>query len=255
MQDTPETRHLTIGGLIFPNMDQCDFTGPFEVLSRLANATFHTLWKEKGPVRDMRGLHLVADTSFAEAPQLDVLLVPGGYGQEEAAADEAVLAFLRKQARGALYVYSVCTGALLCGAAGLLRGRKATTHWTAMAALPFYGALPSDDRVVVDGQYISAGGVTSGLDGALVLAALLRGDQAAKELQLYMAYDPQPPFDSGSPAKAPADVLAAVRAQARTITEQRLASARTYAAASAALAARSRLAGNRPTRHLNRWPV
>ncbi|XYK64824.1 DJ-1/PfpI family protein [Serratia nematodiphila] len=230
MQKTPESRHLTIGGLIFHNMDQCDFTGPFEVLSRISNSTFHTLWKEKCIVRDMRGMQLVPDTSFQDAPQLDVLLIPGGYGQEEAAADEEVIAFIRKQAERALYVYSVCTGALLCGAAGLLRGRKATTHWTAIEALPFYGAIPSHDRVVVDGNYISAGGVTSGIDGSLILAALLRGEQVAKELQLYMAYDPQPPFDSGSPAKAPNDVLSIVRAQAQRITERRLASARRYAA-------------------------
>jgi len=229
MQTIPEGRHLRIGGLIFPNMDQCDFTGPFEALSRVPNSTFHTLWKDKSIVRDMRGMQLVPDTSFEEAPQLDVLLVPGGYGQEEAAADEEVLTFIREQAKGALYVYSVCTGALICGAAGLLHGRKATTHWTATDVLPFYGATPSNDRVVIDGNYVSAGGVTSGIDGSLILVALLRGDQVAKELQLYMAYDPQPPFDSGSPAKASADVLSAVRARASGITEQRLASARKYA--------------------------
>jgi cyclohexyl-isocyanide hydratase len=229
MTTIPEHRHLKIGGLIFPNMDQCDFTGPFEVLSRLPNSTFHTVWKDKAVVRDMRGLQLIPDTSFDEAPALDVLLVPGGYGQEEVSASEHVLAFIREQARHALYVYSVCTGALICGAAGLLHGRKATTHWTAMEALPFYGAIPRAERVVIDGAYISAGGVTSGIDGALILAALLRGEQVAKELQLYMAYDPQPPFDSGSPGKASAEVLSAVRARARGITEQRLASARHYA--------------------------
>lgn len=229
MQKIPESRHLKIGGLIFPNMDQCDFTGPFEALSRIPNSTFYTLWKDKRIVRDMRGMQLVPDTSFEEAPQLDVLLIPGGYGQEAAAADAEVLTFIRGQAQRALYVYSVCTGALLCGAAGLLDGRKATTHWTAMDTLPLYGAIPSDDRVVIDGNYVSAGGVTSGIDGSLILAALLRGDEVAKELQLYMAYDPQPPFDSGSPTKASASVVSAVRAKAREITEQRLASARAYA--------------------------
>jgi cyclohexyl-isocyanide hydratase len=229
MEKISENKHLKIGSLIFPNMDQCDFTGPFEALSRIPNSTFYTLWKDKGVVRDMRGMQLVPDTSFEEAPQLDVLVVPGGYGQEEAAADEEVLTFIRAQAKRALYVYSVCTGALICGAAGLLHGRKATTHWTAMEVLPFYGATPSHDRVVIDGNYVSAGGVTSGIDGSLILAALLRGDQIAKELQLYMAYDPQPPFDSGSPTKASADVLSAVRARAQEITEQRFASARKYA--------------------------
>lgn len=229
IQAISQDTHLRIGGLIFPNMDQCDFTGPFEVLSRIPNSTFYTLWKDKHVVRDMRGMQLIPDTSLDEAPQLDVLIVPGGYGQEEVGADEEVLAFIRAQAKNALYVYSVCTGALICGAAGLLHGRKATTHWTAMGVLPFYGAIPCDDRVVVHGNYVSAGGVTSGIDGSLILAALLRGDQLAKELQLYMAYDPQPPFDSGSPAKASADVLGNVRARALGITEQRLASARRYA--------------------------
>ena len=210
-------------------MDQCDFTGPFEALSRIPNSTFPTLWKDKCIVRDMRGMQLVPDTPLKEAPQLDVLIVPGSYGQEEVAVDEEVLAFIRAQAEHALYVYSVCKGALICGAAGLLHGRKATTHWTAMGALPFYGAIPCDDRVVIDGNYVSAAGVTSGIDGSLILAAVLRGDQVAKELQLYMAYDPQPPFASGSPARASADVLSNVRARALGITEQRLASARRYA--------------------------
>lgn len=226
-----EERHLRIGALIFPDMDQCDFTGPFEALSLIPNSTFYTLWKDKGIVQDMRGLQLLPDTPLEEAPPLDVLLVPGGYGQEQIATDQKVLAFIRKQAKHALYVFSVCTGTLLCGAAGLLHGRRATTHWTAMEALPLYGVMPSDDRVVIDGRFVSAGGVTSGIDGALVLAALLRGDQIAQELQLYMAYDPQPPFDSGSPMKAPADVLSIVRARAQGITEQRMISARNYATA------------------------
>jgi cyclohexyl-isocyanide hydratase len=229
MQKISPDRHLMIGGIIFPDMDQCDFTGPFEVLSRIPNSTFHTLWKDKCIVRDMRGMQLVPDTVLQEAPQLDVLVVPGGYGQEEVATDKEVLAFIRTQAKHALYVYSVCTGALICGAAGLLHGRKATTHWTALDVLPLYGAIPCHDRVVIDGNYVSAGGVTSGIDGSLILAALLRGNLVAKELQLYMAYEPQPPFDSGSPTKAPADVLKNVRARALGITERRLASARRYA--------------------------
>ncbi len=226
---TDKNIHLKIGGLIFPNFDQLDFTGPFEVLSRIPNSTFYTLWKDKTVVRDMRGMQLVPDTSFEDAPQLDVLLIPGGYGQEQVAADEEVLTFIRKQAKHSRYVFSVCTGALICGAAGLLQGRKATTHWTALEVLPFYGATSSADRVVIDGNYMSAGGVTSGIDGSLILAALLRDDRVAKELQLYMAYDPQPPFDSGSPTKASADVVSTVSARAREITEQRFASARRYA--------------------------
>ncbi|WP_215844226.1 DJ-1/PfpI family protein [Acidithiobacillus montserratensis] len=222
-------KHLNIGALIFNDIDQLDFTGPFEILSRIPNSSIHIISKDRGIVRDMQGLQIVADTSFDDTPPLDVLLIPGGYGQEQAALDEDVLTFIRQQAESALYVFMVCTGTLICAAAGLLHGRKATTHWTAMEVLPFYGVFPRDDRVVIDGRFISVGGVTSGLDGALVLVALLRGDQVAKELQLYLAYDPQPPFDSGSPTKASADVLDAVRVQAQKITERRLASARNYA--------------------------
>lgn len=226
----PLDTHLKIGGLIFPNMDQCDFTGPFEALARVPNSSFMTIWRDRQPVRDLAGMQLLADTTFEEAPQLDVLLVPGGHGQEALVHDEVVLSFIRKQAAGARYVFSVCTGALLCGAAGLLHGKRATTHWTAMEVLPLYGATPSDERVVIDGNLVSAGGVTSGIDGSLIVVALLRGETVAQELQLYMAYDPQPPFQSGSPATAPSAILAAVTERARPITEKRLATGQAYRA-------------------------
>ncbi len=228
--------HLNIGGIIFPNMDQCDFTGPFEALARVPNSTFTTIWKDLEPVRDLAGLQLLADTTFDDAPQLDVLLVPGGQGQQAFMEDEALLSFIRRQAAGARYVFSVCTGALLCGAAGLLHGRRVTTHWTAMEALPFYGATPSDERVVVDGKFVSAGGVTSGIDGSLIMVSLLRGDTVAQEVQLAMAYDPQPPFQAGSPASAPSAVLAAVKERARATTARRIEMARAYQARHAASA-------------------
>ncbi|WP_043203722.1 DJ-1/PfpI family protein [Paraburkholderia acidipaludis] len=220
--------HLKIGGMIFPNMDQCDFTGPFEALARVPNSSFMTIWKDKNPVRDLAGMQLLADTTFEEAPRLDVLLVPGGHGQEALMNDETVLSFIRGQAAGARYVYSVCTGALLCGAAGLLQGKRATTHWTAMNVLPLYGAIPTDERVVIDGRFVSAGGVTSGIDGSLIVVSLLRGETVAQELQLYMAYDPKPPFNAGSPATAPESILAAVTERARGITEKRMATGRAY---------------------------
>jgi cyclohexyl-isocyanide hydratase len=220
--------HLNIGGIIFPNMDQCDFTGPFEALARVPNSSFMTIWKDKNPVRDLAGMQLLADTTFDEAPQLDVLLVPGGHGQEALMNDETLLSFIRKQAAGARYVYSVCTGALLCGAAGLLEGKRATTHWTAMGVLPLYGAIPTDERVVIDGQFVSAGGVTSGIDGSLIVVSLLRGETVAQELQLYMAYDPKPPFNAGSPATAPESILAAVTERAKAITEKRMVTGRAY---------------------------
>jgi cyclohexyl-isocyanide hydratase len=228
MTTIPLDTHLTIGGLIYPNMDQCDFTGPFEALSRVPNSGFLTIWKDMVPVRDLAGLQLLADTAIAEAPQLDLLLVPGGYGQEALMHDEEVLSFIRKQAAGARFVFSVCTGALLCGAAGLLQGKRATTHWTAMEVLPYSGAIPSNERVVIDGKLITAGGVTSGIDGSLVVVSLLRGEIPAQELQLYMAYDPHPPFQSGSPSSAPASILSAVTQRAKPITEQRLETARAF---------------------------
>jgi cyclohexyl-isocyanide hydratase len=230
MSTIPLETHLTIGALIFPNMDQCDFTGPFEALARVPNSTFLTIWKDKDPVRDLAGMQLLADTTIDEAPQLDVLLVPGGHGQEALMNDEVVLSFIRKQAVKATYVFSVCTGALLCGAAGLLQGKRATTHWTAMEVLPYFGAIPSDERVVIDGKYVSAGGVTSGIDGSLIVVSLLRGETVAQELQLYMAYDPKPPFQAGSPATAPASILNTVTERARAITEKRLVTARAYQA-------------------------
>ena len=230
MSTVANDTHLTLGGLIYPDMDQCDFTGPFEALARIPNATFHTIWKDRNPVRDLRGLSLVPDTTLTEAPPLDVLLIPGGYGQEALMRDEAILAFLRRQAESARYVFSVCTGALLCGAAGLLHGKRVTTHWTALGVLPYYGATPSEDRVVVDGKLISAGGVTSGIDGSLVLVALLRGEVVAQELQLYMAYDPQPPFNAGSPRTAPVDILRTVTQRAQDITARRLQTGREYQA-------------------------
>jgi len=225
-----ETRNLQVGALIFPRMDQFDFTGPFAVLSRLPDATFHVLAKEKTPFRDGRGLILTADKTLAEAGPLDLLVVPGGYGQEQLMDDEVVLSFLREQAANAKVIFSVCTGALLCGAAGLLKGVRATTHWTAFHLLRYFGAIPVDERVVVDGRHVSAAGVSAGIDGALRVAALLRGEQVAQEIQLYMEYAPEPPFRGGRPATAPPEVLRAAQATAREITEARLATARRIAA-------------------------
>lgn len=218
----PTDHHLHIGALLFPRMDQCDFTGPFEVLARVPNSTFHTIWREKTPLRDMRGLILTPESTFEEAPPLDVLLIPGGLGQELLMDDEATLSFVRKQAAQAKLVFSVCTGALICGAAGILKGIKTTTHWTAFRLLKYFGAIPIDARVVVDGKHVSAAGVTAGFDGALRVVSILRGDQAAQEIQLYLQYAPEPPFDSGSPATAPLEVLRNVREAASPLFAARL---------------------------------
>jgi len=225
---------LAIGAIVFPKMDQMDFTGPFEVLSRIPGARFHVLWKDRIPVRDIKGLILTPDSAFGEAPKLDVLVVPGGWGQEQLMEDEAVLSFIRRQAAGAKCLLSVCTGALICGAAGLLRGIRATTHWAAFDLLEYFGATPVNERVVVDlpseersgPVIVSAAGVTAGIDGALHLVALLRGDLLAQQIQLAMEYAPAPPFLCGRPQSAPPAVADAVRAAGREIAQRRLETAR-----------------------------
>ena len=225
----PET-HLQIGSLLFDGLDQIDLTGPFEVFARIPNATYRIYAKTAAPVRDVRGLRLTPDATLAEAPPLDVLHVPGGFGQEALMEDVEVLEWVRRQAGGARLVFSVCTGALICGAAGLLVGRRATTHWSAFHLLGFFGATPVKARVVVDGAMVSAAGVTAGIDGALRVAAELRGDAVAQAIQLGMEYAPEPPFDAGTPETAPAAILAEARALVRAITARREATARHVAA-------------------------
>ena len=215
--------HLNLGGILFPRMDQTDFTAPFEVLSRLPNSTFHVIGKTTAPVTDVMGLILTPRIAMADAPQLDVLLVPGGEGVNAVMEDEAVLAFVRKQAVGARVVFSVCTGALVCGAAGLLKGRRATTHWASFHLLEHFGAVPVNERVVTDGNLVTAAGVTAGIDGALTLAARLRGEFVAQKIQLQIQYAPEPPFNSGTPETAPTEVVEAQRAALGELLETRLA--------------------------------
>lgn len=224
--DTP----LLIGSLMFEGMDQIDLTGPSEALSRVPDSTCQTYTKTGAAVRDLHGLRLIPDSALAAAPQLDVLHVPGGLGQEALMEDQEVLAWIQKQAVGSRYILSVCTGALLCGAAGLLRGRRATTHWSALHLLPFFGAIPMNKRVVVDANYIFAAGVTAGIDVALRLAAELRGDEVAQAIQLDMVYAPEPPFDSGTPERAPPAILERARQSYREITARREETARRIAA-------------------------
>src|SRR5271165_5965545 len=159
--------YMEIGALIFPNIDQMDFTGPFEVLSRLRGARIHVFSKSLTPIRDTAGLILTPTVTLAEAPPLDVLLVPGGRGQLALMDDGEVLEFLAKPVS---WIFSVCTGALTCGAAGLLKGKRATTHWNSFHLLPYFGAIPVDERVVIDGNLITTAGVSAGIDGALRLA-------------------------------------------------------------------------------------
>jgi len=221
MPEPGQNNHLHLGAILFPGMDQADFTGPFEVLASIPNSTFHVLGREKAPVRDVRGLVLTPQITLAEAPQFDLLLVPGGAGVNALMEDEVVLAFIRRQAAGAKFIFSVCTGALVLGAAGLLQGRRATTHWASHHLLSCFGARPVNDRVVVDGNVVTAAGVTSGMDGALRVAALLRGEPAAQMIQLHIQYAPEPPFNSGTPESAPPDLVRTIQSHLREVLEAR----------------------------------
>jgi len=222
----PADQHLQIGSLLFEGLDQIDLTGPFEVFARIPNSTYRVYAKTSDQMRDLRGLRLTADATLAEAPQLDVLHVPGGFGQEALMEDEEVIGWIRRQAAGATVIFSVCTGALLCGAAGLLKGRRATTHWAAFEVLQHFGAIPVNERVVVDGNMVFAAGVTSGIDSALRVAADLRGVPAAESIQLYMQYAPEPPFNAGTPETAPAAIVEATRKSVQAMTAQRIATAK-----------------------------
>ncbi len=229
MPEGPHDGHLNIGAIIYPLMDQIDFTGPFEVLARLPESTFHVIGKDLAPVRDMRGLLLTPEENFSQAPQLDLLIVPGGHGQEALMDDETVLGFIRNQAAGARITMSVCTGTLVCGAAGLLRGRRATTNCTVHHLLGYFGAIPVNERVVVDGNLVTTAGVTTGIDGALRVASMLRGEDVAQNIQLFLEYAPEPPFNSGTPATAPTRIADAARAAAAAMVATRLATAKRIA--------------------------
>jgi cyclohexyl-isocyanide hydratase len=221
--------HLQIGSLIFDDLDQVDLTGPHEVLSRLPDSTYRIYGASLAPARDMKGLRILPDATLDEAPQLDVLHLPGGFGVDAAMENPAILDWVRLQAAGARLVFTVCTGALLLGATGLLRGRRATTHWASHHILPVFGAVPVAARVVVDGSIVTAAGVTSGFDGALRVAAMLRGEAVAQGIQLYMQYDPAPPFAAGTPASAPPEVLAAAQAAIAPVVARREAAVRRIA--------------------------
>ena len=202
------------GLLLFPNLTQLDMTGPYEVFTKFPDSEVHLLWKTLDPVTAAGGMRLLPSTTLADCPQLDLLCVPGGAGMNPLLNDDEVLDFLRRQASGARYVTSVCTGSLVLGAAGLLRGRRATTHWMSLPMLAAFGCEPVAERVVVDGNVITGGGVTAGIDFALTVAGELLGAEAAERIQLGMEYDPHPPFDAGSPERAGPSVVEAVSAAA-----------------------------------------
>jgi cyclohexyl-isocyanide hydratase len=204
---------MHIGMLLYPNLTQLDLTGPFEVFSRLPDCQIHLLWKTREPVASDTGLAILPTATLADCPSLDVLFVPGGRGQIPLMDDAEVLDFLARQGAAARYVTSVCTGSLLLAAAGLLEGYRAACHWMARDELALLGAIPVAERVVVDRNRVTGGGVTAGIDFALSLAALLRGETSARMIQLAMEYDPAPPFRAGSPELEPA-LAAALRTRA-----------------------------------------
>ncbi|WHZ11375.1 MAG: Intracellular protease [Burkholderiaceae bacterium] len=230
-------KHLTIGIVAFPNMTSLDALAPFEVLARTPNSTTHLVWKDLDPVRGDTGLTVVPSITFEDAPQFDVIVVPGGPGQNDLMADEMLLAFLRRQAKGAKWMTSVCTGSLLLAAAGVLTGYKATTHWMSLDYLRLFPVDVTPDRVVVDRNRVTGGGVTSGVDFGFVLLQLLRGEQPAKLVQLLLEYDPAPPFRSGHPNVASQATVDAARELAAPMLVKR---------AAAALAAAQRLQADRP---------
>lgn len=206
---------LHIGMLLFPRLTQLDLTAPHELLHRIPDTQVHLLWKDTKPVRAGSGLEIVPTLALADSPRLDVLFVPGGHGQRDLMSDETVLRFLADHGGTARYVTSVCTGSLVLGAAGLLRGYAATTHWAYVDQLPQFGATPASGRVVIDRNRITAGGVTAGLDFGLRLIAEIAGEQHAKAVQLGLEYDPDPPFHSGHPSVADPALVEVVRARIR----------------------------------------
>jgi cyclohexyl-isocyanide hydratase len=213
---------LQIGIVLFPRVTQLDFTGPLQVFSNAPGAKVHLIWKRIEPVPSDSVLTITPTISFADCPQLDVICVPGGMGTDDAVNDAEILAFVKKQAAGAKYVTSVCTGSLVLGAAGLLQGYRASTHWTAMEALAPFGAIPTKTRVCVDRNRVTGGGVTAGIDFALTLVSIMVDRRTAEAIQLRLEYNPAPPFNAGSPETAPPEVLAIIKERIAPTMQRRI---------------------------------
>jgi len=205
---------MRIGCLLFPRMTQLDLTGPYEVFTRVPDSEVLLLWKTLEPIEADSGLRMLPHATLRDCPPLDIICVPGGPGVNALMEDADVLAWLRERAATARYVSSVCTGSLVLGAAGLLRGKRATSHWSAHDLLAEFGAIPTQGRVVRDGNLFTGGGVTAGIDFALTMVAELAGDAVAQAIQLQIEYAPSPPFHAGTPETAPTEVLATARARA-----------------------------------------
>jgi cyclohexyl-isocyanide hydratase len=196
---------FTMGFVIFPHLTQLDFTGPLEVLHRLPGARTEIVAKTREPVPS-DCMSILPTTTFEDCPPLDLICIPGGFGVGDAIEDETTMAFVREQGARARYVTSVCTGAFILGAAGLLQRKRATTHWAYHHLLPRVGAVPVRERVVRDGSTFTGGGVTAGIDFAFTVMAEIAGPSVAQAVQLALEYDPHPPFNVGTPALAPAAI-------------------------------------------------
>ena len=214
MSETAKPEGLLAGFVLFPDFTGLDLVGPHEVLVRSA-ARCVLLARTLEPVRSNHGLRVLPDSTFAGCSQLDVLVVPGGPGQERAMQDEELIGFIAQQSAGTAWTAAVCTGALLAARAGVLTGRRATTHWLAMNELARLGAIPVHERVVRDGRIITGAGVSAGVDMALTLVAHLYGEEAAQQIQLAIEYDPDPPFAAGSPRRAPKQIVDRLRSTSR----------------------------------------
>jgi cyclohexyl-isocyanide hydratase len=212
---------VTIGMVLFPNLTHLDLTGPFEVFGRIPGAVVRAVGLSRDPVTSDTGIRLLPDVTIGDASGFDLICVPGGPGINAMLEHDGLLSWLAHEGRTARYLTSVCTGSLILGAAGLLRGYRAATHWMSRDLLPPFGATPVAERVVVDRNRITGGGVTAGIDFGLSVAAEIAGAEVAQRIQLMLEYDPAPPFTAGSPEKAGPSVAAAVRSQAAPYLEAR----------------------------------
>jgi cyclohexyl-isocyanide hydratase len=199
---------IDVGFLLYPRLTQLDLTGPYEVLRRLPDVRTHMIWKDMLPIPDPAGLAILPTTTTADVARLDVVVVPGGPGWRDLVEDEEALEWLARIAGTASWITAVSTGSLVLGAAGLLRGYRATSHWMSVDLLAAFGAVPTPERVVVDRDRITGGGVTAGIDFALTIVAEIAGQAMAQRIQLSIEYDPAPPFVGGSPQTTPGDILA-----------------------------------------------
>jgi cyclohexyl-isocyanide hydratase len=215
------TEPLRIVFLLFPNVTQLDLTGPAQVLSRLGNTRLDLVWKTLEPVPTDAGFSILPTATFADVPHADILCVPGGFGINDVIADDEAMAWVQSVGASATWVTSVCTGSLILGAAGLLDGYRAGCHWAQREMLTLFGAIPVDARTVVDRNRVTGGGVTAGIDFALTLTGMLRGEAHAKFVQLSLEYDPAPPFDSGSPANAGPEIVAAYQRRVQALVPTR----------------------------------